>query len=423
MGYATRKACVDSLNRKRGERVDDTDQSASAQKAPLWLLVLTMGCGTVGLTIISPSLKSVAEEFKVEGSVSQLLLSVYYIAIAFSQLVYGPLSDRFGRRNPLLIGMALYAVGGVLGTFAPSMTSLIWARVIQGLGAAAAMSIIRAIINDSYDRLKGAAVLATISAVMVIAPIFSFISGGLIDELIGWKGTMVVIAFAGGISLFMNFIFLSETNLQPLEQIVPRFLIKEYLELFSNKLFLAFVIASACNVGSFLSMIGFFPYEYARLGLSSGEIGFWFALTPLGYMLGNFATSWFTQQKGIETMTLIGSVITLFATGILFSMVLLGHYNLLVIGLIGMLLGFSAGLVIPNATMGAIASAGRLAGSASGITGAVQMGFGVIGGSIIVAVGGYEVFFHGLAILVILAAISVVASVIARSSLLSMKPA
>ena len=193
--------------------------------APIWLLILTMGCSAVGLTIISPSLKSVAEEFDVDSATAQFLLSGYFIAIASSQLIYGPMSDRYGRRKPLLIGMGLYAMGGIIGVYAASITTLIYARILQGLGAAASVSIVRAIINDSYDRTKGASVFATISAVMVIAPIFSFISGGLIDEMIGWKGTMVIIALAGCLSLVSNYFFLNETNLNPMEEIVPRLLI------------------------------------------------------------------------------------------------------------------------------------------------------------------------------------------------------
>ena len=123
--------------------------------APIWLLILTMGCGAVGLTIISPSLKSVAEEFDVDSATAQFLLSGYFIAIASSQLIYGPMSDRYGRRKPLLIGMGLYAMGGILGVYAASITTLIYARILQGLGAAATVSIVRAIINDSYDRTKG----------------------------------------------------------------------------------------------------------------------------------------------------------------------------------------------------------------------------------------------------------------------------
>ena len=268
-----------------------------------------MGFSAVGLTIISPCLKSVAEEFDVDSATAQFLLSGYFIAIASSQLIYGPMSDRYGRRKPLLIGMGLYAMGGIIGVYAASITTLIYARILQGLGAAATVSIVRAIINDSYDRTKGASVYAMISAIMIIAPIFSFISGGLIDEMIGWKGTMVIIALAGGLSLVSNYFFLNETNLNPMGIIVPRLLIGEYYELFSNRLFLAFVIASACSSGIFLCMIGFVPYEYSRLGLSSGEIGVWFAATPVGYMFGNLITRWIAQKWDLESMILILSLI------------------------------------------------------------------------------------------------------------------
>ena len=89
-----------------------TQPRTLAQKPPLWLLVLILGSGTVGITIISPTLKAIAEDFRVEDSLTQWLLSGYFIAVAFSQLVYGPLSDRYGRKAPLLTGLALYVIGG-----------------------------------------------------------------------------------------------------------------------------------------------------------------------------------------------------------------------------------------------------------------------------------------------------------------------
>ena len=85
------------------------------QKVAIWLLVVTMGCGTVGVTVISPALSSVSEYFKVDKSSSQLLLTVYFVSVAFFQLIYGPLSDRFGRKLPLLCGLSILALGGLLG--------------------------------------------------------------------------------------------------------------------------------------------------------------------------------------------------------------------------------------------------------------------------------------------------------------------
>ena len=166
-------------------------------------------------------------------------------------------------------------------------------------------------------------------------------------------------------------------------------------------------------------MIGFVPYEYSRLGLSPGEIGVWFAATPVGYMFGNFITRWMAQKWGLESMTLIGSIISFLSIFLLFLMTMGELQNPFLISFTGMVMGFSAGLVIPNATMGAIASAGRLAGSASGFAGALQMGFGVIGGSMIAAVGGYELFHLGLLIIILMAVLGVAASLMAKSIPLS----
>ena len=102
----------------------------SPQKAAIWLLVVTMGCGTVGVTVISPALNSISEYFKVDRSSSQLLLTVYFVSVAFFQLVYGPFSDRFGRKPPLLYGLGILALGGLLGSIAESFEILILARVL-----------------------------------------------------------------------------------------------------------------------------------------------------------------------------------------------------------------------------------------------------------------------------------------------------
>ena len=167
------------------------------QKVAIWLLVVTMGCGTVGVTVISPALSSVSEYFKVDRSSSQLLLTVYFVSVAFFQLIYGPLSDRFGRKLPLLCGLSILALGGLLGSVAESFETLIFARVFQGMGAASIYSIVRAIINDSFGREEGASALSTITGIMMLAPIFSLASGGVITEFIGWKGAMFLIFLAG----------------------------------------------------------------------------------------------------------------------------------------------------------------------------------------------------------------------------------
>ncbi|MGA0157210.1 MAG: MFS transporter [bacterium] len=391
------------MNKSSGER-------SLAPKAPLWLLALNMGCGTLGITIISPALGLVTNDFGVDEATGQWVLSAYFGAIALVQLFYGPLSDRFGRKIPLLSGLTLYGLGGFLGAYAPSIETLIAARVIQGLGGGSIISIIRAIINDSYERLEAAGAFALISGIMVVVPIFSFISGGLLGEMIGWQGTMFLIGIAGGIAGILNYSYLHETNLYKLEKLNPLGLFRNYMKLLVNRNFNAFMMASACNSGIFFSMIGFLPYEFARRGFTSMEFGFWFALSPFGYMIGNFMTRFWVKKLGIEMMTLSGSLISLVSMFALLGFDFLGWMHPLWIALPSMIYGISAGLVIGNGSMGAVYAAGHLAGSASGMIGAVQMGFGVLSGSLVVLAGGYESLNHGIQVLIGFSLVSVIFS-------------
>jgi DHA1 family bicyclomycin/chloramphenicol resistance-like MFS transporter len=373
-----------------------------------------MGCGTAGITIISPALSSITKYFGVDEAAAQSLLSGYFIAMAVSQLIYGPLSDRYGRRRPLLFGLSGFALGGLLATLAESFEVLVLARVLQGLGAASIASIVRAIINDSYGRLEAASAFATISGIMVIVPICSFAFGGLISDLIGWKGIMFGIFFAGLIPLVLNLLFLPETNLRPIQKIQLGSLAQDYLILMKNRMFLTFMFASSFCVGIFFTMIGFIPFEYQRIGVDNIEIGFWFVLIPCGYTLGNFITKNFVHHLGIERMSELGGLISIAATSALLLPSLLSWDHPALIAIPCFLFGFASGFVIANATMGAIAAAGRLGGSASGIVGAAQMGFGILGGSLVVSVGGYEHFESGVLILIGLAALSTLSSTLAK---------
>ena len=156
------------------------------------------------------------------------------------------------------------------------------------MGAASIYSIVRAIINDSFGREEGASALSTITGIMMVAPIFSLASGGVITELIGWKGAMFLIFLAGLIPLSINSILLPETNFQQIQRLNFDSLVKNHLSILANPLFLSFMFASSSCVGIWFTMLGFFPFEYKRIGVESSEIGFWFIFGPLGFAIGNF---------------------------------------------------------------------------------------------------------------------------------------
>ena len=178
----------------------------------LWSLASIMGTGFLGITIISPALGTITSYFETSEAEAQLLLSGFFLSMAIAQLIYGPLSDLYGRRLFLLIGLVLFSLGGLLAGFSLSIEMLVSARIIQGLGAAAIVSIVRVIINDIYDRLEGASAFALMSMIMSIVSIISFVFGGLICELIGLRRTMLLIFTSGLLLLTIVFLTLPETN-------------------------------------------------------------------------------------------------------------------------------------------------------------------------------------------------------------------
>ena len=391
------------------------NQSSSGLKSDniptisLWLLASIMGTGFLGITIISPALGTITSYFETSEAEAQLLLSGFFLSMAIAQLVYGPLSDLYGRRPFLLIGLILFSLGGLLAGLSQSMGMLVSARIIQGLGAAAIVSIVRVIINDTYNRLEGASAFALMSMIMSIVPIISFVFGGLICDLIGWRGTMFLIFISGLLLLTIVFLTLPETNYKKNKDshFVTVILMK-------NKNFIAFMVSCSSCAGIFFTMVGFISFEYSRIGATASEIGFWFMLNPCGYILGNYITKRYVSRFGIEPMAQFGGCMCLGSVMSLLLHWVLDLNNPFILSMSGMLLGFASGFVIANTTIGAMSSAGNSSGNASGIVGAAQMGFGILGGAIVVNIGGYDHFERGVLVLIALSSISIVFSTISR---------
>ena len=394
------------------------NQSSSGLKSDniptisLWLLASIMGTGFLGITIISPALGTITSYFETSEAAAQLLLSGFFLSMAIAQLIYGPLSDLYGRRPFLLMGLILFSLGGLLAGFSQSMEMLVSARIIQGLGAAAIVSIVRVIINDIYNRLEGASAFALMSMIMSIVPIISFVFGGLICDLIGWRGTMFLIFISGLFLLIIVFLTLPETKKIKDSKLVTVF--NDYIILIQNKNFIAFMVSSSSCAGIFFTMVGFISFEYSRIGATASEIGFWFMLNPCGYILGNYITKRYVSRFGIEPMAQFGGCMCLVSVVSLLLPWVLDLNHPFILSMSGMLLGFASGFVIANTTIGAMSSAGDSSGNASGIVGAAQMGFGILGGAIVVNIGGYDHFERGVLVLIALSSISIVFSTISR---------
>ncbi|MDC0434833.1 multidrug effflux MFS transporter [bacterium] len=374
---------------------------------PIWFLALCTAISVVGLTILTPILPMMAESLGVSDAAVQSLLTAYLIAIAVGQLVCGPISDRFGRRPVMLVGTILYCLGGLATSLTADIDFLTLWRVVQGLGAAACMSMGRAIVNDVYERSEAARQMSTISMVLAIAPALSMVFGGIIADAAGWQATMALLSGTGALAFFATWTLVTETNQHPVTAVSLRSLFSAYRSVLSNSLFVYWTITSGMQIGVFFVLNGVLAYQYARHGYSMAEFGLWFALTPLSYLIGNsFNRSWFVA-RGIERAAFIGCSLSLVSMLAMLFTQELGLTHALSLALPCAVFGFSNGIIVANTTVGAISALSRHAGTGSGIVGAWQMATGGIAGAIIVALGGAQNFTIAASALVIMCVISV----------------
>jgi len=374
-----------------------------------WLLVLITSMSTLALAIITPSLPGIGESFSVTPESAQRVLTVYMVMVGLGQLIFGPVSDRFGRRLTLLAGLGLYLLGSVLASFAPNLEFLVLARFIQGLGASAAMVLPRVIINDTHKPRAAAASLAAVTAAMAITPMISFPFGGILFEFFGWRGSMVVTVLLGVVTLVATLFVLQETNNARQTSLRLASVAVDYLSLTKNKQFLLFSMNMGFHTSIFYAFLNFLPFAFKHLGYSASEFGYYIMLLPTSFIAGNLISRKLTPILGITKMVRMGSLIIVAGVGVMAGLVFLGFESAWGLVLPGMVYSLAVGFSLPNATMGAINAVGRsVKGLGSGLAGSLQMllGSGIAASTILL--GAAEDTRIGLGILLLVAIASFV---------------
>ena len=324
------------------------------------------------------SLPGMRRYFDVPVPQAQLTLSVFVIGFALSQLAYGPLSDRFGRRPVLLGGICIYVIATLACLMARSIEWLIIARFFQAMGACASTVIGRAMIRDIYGGAGAARTLGYVLAGTAIAPIFSPMLGGALEMAFDWRANFVALLAVGSVLLLGSAFFLGESNLhRDATAIQPRRIFANYLQLLRNRRFVGFMLCFACAycaIFTWLSMSSF--VLIGSLGISPQHYGVLFGLTVPGYMLGTLLTARLSGRLGVERLVGIGSLISAVAGCLMAGLALAGVHHIAALLLpLGLLL-CGTGFINPSATAGAIAPFAKIAGTASALLGFSQMAVG-----------------------------------------------
>lgn len=356
---------------------DNPDSAAGAfRRPPLFMLIALTAFGPMSIDLYLPSMPDLTHVFQADISRVELTLSVFLVGFALAQLIYGPLSDRFGRRPVLLGGLALYSVASLLCLTAQGIGALILWRFLQSLGACCGPVLSRAILRDSFPRDQVARVMASLGTVMAVAPAIAPMIGGNLHALFGWKANFILLVGFGVLVTALTWRLLPETNRAlNLQALKPMAVAENYLRLMRDRVFLGYSLALSFYFGAMFSFISGSAFVLIGvLKVPPGHFGFYFASPVLGLMAGSFIAARLSHKVGLERMVRIGC-----ALGSVFGLLMAGLSLAgveTVVSVVGPVVGIyvAAGLTLPNSTALAIAPHARIAGSASALLGCIQMG-------------------------------------------------
>ena len=337
-------------------------------------LVLATSTGALAMNIFLPSLPGIARYFEADYAVVQLAVSLYLAATAVLQLGIGPASDRFGRRPVMLACFVVFLVGSLGTILAPTIELLLVARVFQAF-AAAGMVLSRAIIRDTVDTEDAASKIGYVTMGMAVVPMVAPAIGGMLDEAYGWQAAFLVTLGFGAVAFIIVFLDLGETNHNRSSSMLAQ--VRTYPVLFRSRRFWGYTLTAAFTSSTFFAFLGGGPYVATEiLGLSPSRYGLYFALLSLGYMLGNFLSGRYARQFGINSMMLAGNVVATLGMLVSLALFLSGLTHPLCLFGPAALVGVGNGLTLPSANAGIVSVRPHLAGSASGLGGALQIGGG-----------------------------------------------
>jgi DHA1 family bicyclomycin/chloramphenicol resistance-like MFS transporter len=337
-------------------------------------LVLAASVGPLAMNVFLPSLPGMARYFQTDYGLVQLTVSLYLAATAALQLIIGPASDRFGRRPVLMASLAIFLVATIAAIYAPNVHVLLVCRVFQAF-ATAGIVLSRAIVRDTVDSADAASKIGYITMGMSVTPMVAPLIGGLFDEIYGWQASFWLTFLVGLLALAVVFLDLGETNRQPSSSFGAQF--RSYPELLRSRRFWGYTATATLASGAFFAFLGGGPYVASEiLGLTPSQYGFYFGIISVGYMAGNFISGRYARRMGMNWMMLAGGLVSTAGLAIALGLFMVGMGHPLSLFGPVILLGLGNGMTLPSANAGIVSVKPHLAGSASGLGGALTIGGG-----------------------------------------------
>jgi DHA1 family bicyclomycin/chloramphenicol resistance-like MFS transporter len=349
----------------------------------IFTLIVLAGVSAMVMNMFLPSLPQMAEFYGTEYGLMQLSVPLFLAVSAVLQIFIGPLSDKMGRRPVLLWGIALFMAATVGCIFAPTAGVFLAFRMAQAV-IAVCMVLSRAVIRDSFDQEDSASMIAYVTMGMAVVPMVSPLIGGILDEQFGWQSNFWAFLIVGAVIFALVWTDLGETSVASGLTLGQQF--REYPELLSSRRFWGYSMASGFCSGAFFAYLGGGPFVGSVVfGLSPKWVGFLFGAPAIGYFLGNWITGKNAQRLGVNKLILWGTIAVSSGCFVMLLLFLAGFGSPLVFFGLMTCVGLGNGLVIPNATAGMLSVRPHLAGTASGLGGAIMIG----GGAALASLAGF----------------------------------
>ena len=309
----------------------------------------------------------------------ELTITGFLAGFAIAQLIWGPISDHLGRRLPLFIGMVLFIIGSVGCAMSESITSIVFWRVFQALGACTGPMLSRAMIRDLYTRTRAARMLSTLVIVMAIAPIAGPLIGGQIIRFTSWHGIFWLLAVIGAL-MFVSLFWLPETLAQ--ERRINASLkgaFSNYLALLSNRKFMRYTLSLTFYYVAAYAFIAGSPFVYIQYyGIAAQHYGWLFAVNIVGVVSVSFINRQLVNRYPLESLLKYATLIAALAAVILAALVKTDHGSVVLIVVMVLIFFAMNGIVAATSTAAALDEVPHIAGSASALIGALQYGSGII---------------------------------------------
>jgi DHA1 family bicyclomycin/chloramphenicol resistance-like MFS transporter len=346
--------------------------------APIWLLVLITLSGTMAMHMFVPALPYAGTELGASVGEMQMTISVYIVGLAVGQLFYGPVSDALGRRPMLMMGLALYAAGGLVAALAPQVRLLVAARLVQALGGCAGLALGRAIVRDTVQSDKAVRQLALMNLMTMMGPGLAPVAGAAIAATLGWRAIFWALAAFGAVTLVLTWRLLPETG-SPAGRFSAGRVLQDYRALLRSRAFQGFAFGGACTTTSIYAFIAAAPFIFTReLHRPLHEVGIYLGVLMLGMALGNLLTGRLIRRLPMQRLLLVGNGLSVASAGVLLLTIALGHLS--VATTLALMFGFTcgAGMASPAALTRSISVDPQRIGSAAGLYGFAQMAIGAI---------------------------------------------